>query len=97
MKVCISGYRDFYNYEYVAKSLYSIPISEVFVGDCRGTDQLVVKYCDIMKIPYRIFKADWNKYGISAGPIRNNTMLDEIPDLLIAFLSSKLKRNETNY
>ena len=32
----------------------------------------------------KIFKADWNKYGRSAGPIRNKEMLD-YADHVIAF------------
>lgn len=31
------------------------------------------------------FPAEWEKYGKSAGPIRNRQMLDENPDLVIAF------------
>ena len=29
------------------------------------------------------YTAEWNKYGIKAGPIRNKKMLDENPDIVI--------------
>jgi hypothetical protein len=35
----------------------------------------------------RAFPADWNRFGPAAGPIRNRLMLDENPDLVIAFHS----------
>lgn len=37
-------------------------------------------------IPVKTFRADWGKYGKSAGPRRNKQMLDEgRPDLVVAF------------
>lgn len=38
----------------------------------------------------KIFKAEWNKYGLKAGPIRN-TKIVEYCDILIAFPSKKGK------
>lgn len=35
--------------------------------------------------PRRVFKADWKKHKKAAGPIRNRQMLDEKPDLVIAY------------
>ena len=33
-----------------------------------------------------VFPAEWDKYGVSAGPIRNQKMIDEgKPDLVFAF------------
>lgn len=31
------------------------------------------------------FPANWSQYGHAAGPIRNQKMLDQNPDLVIAF------------
>ena len=33
--------------------------------------------------------ADWTKHGKAAGPIRNQKMLDECPDLVVAFPGGK--------
>lgn len=43
----------------------------------------------------KAFPADWNKHGKSAGPIRNRQMLDEKPDLVIAFHSNIAKSKGT--
>lgn len=41
-------------------------------------------------VPVRVFKADWDKHGKAAGPIRNQQMLDEgKPDLVLAFAGGK--------
>lgn len=37
------------------------------------------------KWPLSEFPADWKLHGHAAGPIRNRQMLDEKPDLVIAF------------
>lgn len=56
----------------------------VLVGDCTGLDSLVRTYCKKNNIAYKVFEADWEKYGRAAGPIRNKAMLLEA-DALIAF------------
>ncbi len=53
---------------------------------CRGADFLAVKAARACGIPYVEFPAEWERFGKSAGPIRNQKMLDEgKPDLVIAF------------
>lgn len=37
----------------------------------------------------RLFPADWEQHGRSAGILRNNDMLDTNPDLVIAFWDGK--------
>lgn len=55
-------------------------------GNCIGADIISgsvarkMGFNNIQKFP-----ADWKKYGYSAGPIRNKLMLDQNPDLVIAF------------
>lgn len=40
-------------------------------------------------IPFREFRAAWNRWGNAAGPIRNQQMIDEgEPDLVVAFPGS---------
>ena len=44
------------------------------------------KYADENNIPKRIFYADWDKYGKSAGPMRNKKMMKQgKPDQVVAF------------
>lgn len=61
-------------------------ITEIIHGGARGADRLAVHWANSMEIPVIGFLAEWDKYGRSAGPRRNQRMLDEgKPDLVIAF------------
>ncbi len=54
-------------------------------GSCRGADQLAGIFAARHRIRQERYKADWKKHGKRAGPIRNTLMLDQKPDLVIAF------------
>lgn len=68
-------------------------------GGCRGADKKIDKVAKTMKWPIHTFSADWDKYGKSAGPIRNKQMLefainemkniDESAILVLAFPGNK--------
>ena len=62
-------------------------------GGAKGADSLAEKYAAANGIEIKVFPAEWNKYGRSAGPIRNKKMLDYISDdagsLVIAFWNGK--------
>lgn len=49
---------------------------EVFVGDATGADELVRKWCKDYNVKCTVFKAQWDKHGNPAGPIRNQIMID---------------------
>lgn len=49
---------------------------QVFVGDASGADYLVREWCKEHNVKCTVFKAQWNKHGNPAGPIRNKTMVD---------------------
>jgi YspA, cpYpsA-related SLOG family len=88
MIVLCCGSRYYSNYEKVVASLRSMDISLVISGACRGADSLSVAVAKCYGIPFVEFPADWNKYGKSAGVIRNQKMLDEgKPDFVLAFHS----------
>ena len=65
-------------------------------GACRGADRLAgdcakeLFFKDVIPFP-----ANWAKFGTKAGPIRNREMLDEKPDLVIAFHSNLIKSKGT--
>lgn len=88
MKVIIAGIRDFYDQELVNRELTKLNsylgITEVFSGNANGADRCGEIWADSVKLPIRLFPADWTKYKHSAGPIRNNQMADHA-DALIAF------------
>ena len=58
----------------------------VIHGGAAGADKLAGDFADYAGHRVEVYKADWEKHGKSAGPIRNQQMLDEgKPDLVIAF------------
>ena len=57
----------------------------VLVGGASGADQIAKHICDRIGIEVVEMRAQWSEYGKSAGPIRNRAMLDQKPDLVIAF------------
>ena len=60
-------------------------ISEVVCGMAKGADLLGKRWAESKRIPVKEFPADWNRYGRSAGPIRNAQMRD-YADALIVFI-----------
>jgi len=62
------------------------PFEFVIQGGADGADKLARQWAEARGIEVRTFPADWKKHGPSAGPIRNQQMIDEgKPDLVIAF------------
>jgi hypothetical protein len=62
-------------------------IACVIHGGANGADYIAGRWAqDTGGIPVEEFPADWNRHGNSAGPIRNQEMLDKgKPDLVVAF------------
>lgn len=93
-KVIIAGPRDYFNYNSVVDAVEKITlksgiiISEIVSGGAKGVDALGEQYAKEYNIPLKIFEADWNKYGKSAGPKRNAQMA-EYADVLIAIWNYK--------
>ena len=55
-------------------------------GDCKtGADAIADHYANLRGLTVMAFPADWARLGRRAGPARNTRMLDENPDLVIAF------------
>jgi hypothetical protein len=62
--------------------------SVVFHGGCKGIDLYVedlAKGLGIETKEFRVTRDDWNTKGLSAGPQRNQKMLEEIPSYVVAF------------
>ena len=92
MKTIIAGSRTITNYEDVleAISLVGWDITEVVSGGAKGVDRMGERYAKYYKIPLKRFPANWDKYGKSAGIIRNNDMA-KYADALIAIWDLKSK------
>jgi hypothetical protein len=63
-------------------------ITEVVSGCAKGVDQLGEELARDSDIPVAQFPANWNKYGRSAGPIRNREMA-KYAEALIAIWDGK--------
>lgn len=57
----------------------------VIHGGARGADTLAGEVAKELGFRVKVFLADWEKFGKAAGPIRNIEMLNEKPDLVLAF------------
>ena len=94
-KVIIAGSRGFSNYkllkekcnEYLREKRKEYNII-IISGGARGADTLGEKYAQDEGFSLEVFPANWNKFGKSAGFIRNEQMA-EVADALIAFWDGK--------
>jgi hypothetical protein len=57
----------------------------VIHGGCRGADTFAAQSARDLGYDQQAFEADWDAHGKAAGPIRNIAMLDQQPDLVVAF------------
>lgn len=61
-------------------------ISLLIAGGAKGVDRCAELWAKSREVPHLIHPAEWKKHGRSAGPIRNQAMLDQWkPQLVIAF------------
>lgn len=89
MKLAIVGGRDFTDYSllyYWADVLFDRDLEEFIVisGGARGADNLGHKYALEKDFKYIVSPAEWDKYGKSAGFLRNQTIVDNC-DMVLAF------------
>jgi hypothetical protein len=105
MRALIFGGRDFNLHGFIFDTLDVInedrgPITEVIAGGAPGVDHWGEQWALERAIPVAVFKADWDKHGKAAGPIRNQAMADQKPDVGIQFpggrgtadMASRLRR-----
>ena len=85
-KVIIAGSRNFNDWRLAYQTLdeYKDKIKEVVCGDAKGADTIGANWAQEHGIKVHHFPADWQKYGVSAGYVRNKQMGD-YADALIAF------------
>jgi hypothetical protein len=62
------------------------PDLTVIHGGANGADSIAGDIAESLEVKTLEFKADWNRFGRGAGPIRNQQMLDEgKPTAVMAF------------
>lgn len=87
MKVLVCGDRNWDDRVKVFFRLSKLPEGSVVLnGDCRGADRIAAEVArELGCFTVIDFPANWERHGRAAGPIRNREMLDQKPDLVIAF------------
>jgi len=94
MRILVCGGRDYSDKDFLEKTLERLSKKykdlTLICGMCRGADMMAYSWAKSRDIPVEEYHADWNRYGHSAGPIRNREMIqDGKPDLVIAFPGGK--------
>ena len=78
--LAIIGSREFNDYELlkceILKFVDITNISKIISGGANGADKLGERFALEYDIEKLIFKPDWNKYGKSAGIIRNGDIIN---------------------
>ena len=78
MKLIIAGGREYtfrpQDYDRLDQLRHEITITEVVCGGATGADAQGKLWAESYGIPVRVFEADWKRYGLRAGPLRNIEM-----------------------
>lgn len=90
MRTIIAGSRSIKDYETVKRGvrLAGLEITQVVSGCANGVDKLGERWAEENNIPVNKAPANWNRYGVAAGRIRNEQMAEEA-DALIAIWDGK--------
>ncbi len=102
MRVLICGQRNFKNEAFLFQVMDYIvrcdglQVDLVIEGGAPGADRIGRAWAISRGYDFLTFEADWDKYGDSAGPIRNREMLnDGKPDMVVAFYTNPDKSKGT--
>jgi hypothetical protein len=106
MRILVCGGRNYNDWEKVRNTLEKLAVKHskfykpdenwlpsdfvIITGGATGADDLGASWAMVNWTGYVEFKADWEKHGKAAGPIRNQAMIDEgKPDIVVAFPGSR--------
>lgn len=89
-RVLVCGGRDFSDWGELTRILNDLHADRGFTvlieGGAKGADTLAHNWAVAHKVETLEFPADWERFGRSAGHVRNRQMLEEgRPDLVVAF------------
>lgn len=90
ISVLVCGGRNYHDWIAVESALDYLGVAEtigrIIEGGANGADELARGWAKANNVPCFTFRADWEKHGNAAVPIRNQQMLDEgMPDVVVAF------------
>ncbi len=85
MKLIIAGSRTFTDYQRLCQVLAPDRhrIAQVLTGGARGADQLGYRWAWKHQVRHQLFRAEWERFGKSAGMRRNHQMA-QAGDVLVA-------------
>ena len=91
MKIVNAGSRSFHDYQLLCQTLAPERhrITQVITGGARGADALRKRWAWSKQVPWKGFKADWERFGKSAG-VRRNHQMAQAGDVLVAFWDGQL-------
>jgi hypothetical protein len=85
-RVLICGGRHYDDSAHFASVMRDVNPTEIVTGGATGADTLAALWAGANGLILHVIKADWQRHGKAAGPIRNQEMLDRFPpDLVVAF------------
>jgi YspA, cpYpsA-related SLOG family len=88
-RVLVTGGRNYKDRTTLVSTLDGIhtamPITMLLLGGAPGADFMAWGWASDNDVPVTVIRADWEKYGKRAGPIRNAALLNEGPDFILAF------------
>lgn len=86
MTVVVTGSRNWTDAGAIRVELMRLPINTTVIhGGARGADLLAMSIAQDIGLPVITFPANWKEFGKRAGPIRNQDMIEQHPDLVLAF------------
>lgn len=94
MKIIIAGTRTYYDYEFIKRKVidtmneHDWEIAEILSGGQKGVDRCGERLASEIGIRPLVYAANWKRYGMRAGPIRNLQMARDA-DILFAFWDGK--------
>jgi|SRR6185369_7125658 len=90
MYLIIAGSRNFHDLSTLEAAIaeFNLKPEVIIHGAARGVDTLAQLYAEKHGIPVVQFPANWDKYGLEAGPIRN-CLMAERGDALLALWNKK--------
>jgi hypothetical protein len=93
VKIAVVGSRNFNDYDLLSEVLFSSvsPNEDTLIsGGAKGADSLAEQFAKENEIDCKIFEAEWDKFGKSAGFLRNEQIVEEA-EHVIAFWDGKSK------
>lgn len=90
IRVIVCGSRNWDDYAPIFERVGKLPIDAIIIeGGASGADEWGRIAAKKYGLKHEQYKANWEKYGKAAGPIRNQEMLDSGVNLVLAFRKNK--------